>query len=54
MAEGIYIATTDGQFVLERDGFESPADLGFDAARQRVLLPLLDAGEVVIDELAAE
>jgi hypothetical protein len=53
--EGAVIAATvDGSFTVERDGLEASADLGVDRERGRLLLPLMTAGEVLIDDLAED
>ena len=52
-AKAILIATRDGEFAIERDGVESPADLGLDRSRGRVLLPLMNANTVLIDDVHA-
>lgn len=41
----------DGSVSAVVEGVESPADIGFDAGRQRVLLPLLELDEVHLIEL---
>jgi hypothetical protein len=53
-ASAVFVATRDGQFEYERKGVESPADLGFDRKRRRLLLPLMNAGEILVDSLAGE
>jgi hypothetical protein len=53
--EGAVIAATvDGSFAVERDGLEASADLGVDRERGRLLLPLMTAGEVLIDDIAQD
>ena len=42
-------ATADGRFDIVRDDLETPADLGVDPSRDRLLLPLMNAGEVLIE-----
>jgi sugar lactone lactonase YvrE len=54
-SEGAVIAATpDGSFAVERDGLAASADLGVDRERGRLLLPLMTAGEVLIDDIAQD
>lgn len=48
----VILATLDGTFTVERDGLEASADLGVDRERGRLLVPLMTAGEVLVDDLA--
>jgi hypothetical protein len=47
----IFYVGADGAVYRAVDGVEAPADIGFDASRGRVLVPLFNAGEVLIREV---
>jgi sugar lactone lactonase YvrE len=50
----VLTATPGGAFAVERDGLETSADLGVDRERGRLLVPLMTAGEVLVDALASD
>lgn len=47
----VYRVGADGAMAKALEGVEAPADLGWDAGRQRVLVPLFNANRVVIRPL---
>lgn len=47
----LYVVGGDGTVHRILEGIEAPADLGFDAGRNRVLVPLFNANQVVIHTL---
>ena len=47
----LYLVGGDGNVHRILEGIEAPADLGFDAGRNRVLVPLFNANQVVIHTL---
>jgi sugar lactone lactonase YvrE len=47
----VYWIHSDGTLTSLIEGVEAPADIGFDAVRDRVLIPLFRANEVVILEV---
>ncbi len=50
--QGIYVGTPDGDFVVELSGVETPADIGYDCERQRILVPLFNKDQVVFHDLS--
>lgn len=51
-ANSLYIGEPDGTFVVELSGVESPADIGYDCERNRVLVPLFTKDTIVFHELS--
>ncbi|GMV07784.1 MAG: hypothetical protein AMXMBFR53_40590 [Gemmatimonadota bacterium] len=47
----VYRIGGDGKVTKVLDGVEAPADLGYDAGRNRVLVPLFNANQVIIHPL---
>lgn len=47
----VYRVGADGTLAKALEGVEAPADLGWDAGRQRILVPLFNANRVVIHAL---
>lgn len=47
----VYWTTPDGNITVLVDGLEAPADLGYDAGRNRVLIPLFRGNELLIREV---
>lgn len=50
-AQAVYHVTNMGQKVTIVEGVDAPADIGYDAQRQRVLIPLFNQDEVWIVDL---
>jgi hypothetical protein len=50
-AEGVYRGTDNGPFELVLSGLRSPADIGFDTKRSRLLVPLFSADKIVVFEV---
>ncbi|MCA9693842.1 MAG: SMP-30/gluconolactonase/LRE family protein [Myxococcales bacterium] len=50
-AKGVYVGTPGGEFTLTLTDLESPADIGYDSKRKRVLVPLFTKNTVVIRKL---
>ena len=50
-AKGVYVGTPGGDFTLTLTDLESPADIGYDSKRKRVLVPLFTKNTVVIRKL---
>lgn len=50
-AQAVYEVTAAGQKVTVVEGVESPADIGYDARRGRVLIPVFNLDEVWIREV---
>lgn len=47
----VYRIGSDGRVTKPVEGVEAPADIGYDAGRNRVLVPLFNANQVVIQPL---
>lgn len=52
-ASGIYVGHPSGPFKLAFRDLDSPADLGFDAQRQTLLIPLFKANKVILQKIGA-
>lgn len=50
----VHMVTPSGSVTRVLDDVESPADIGFDAQRRRVLVPLLNLDTVILQELPAD
>ncbi|HET9959732.1 MAG TPA: SMP-30/gluconolactonase/LRE family protein [Polyangiaceae bacterium] len=50
-AKAVYHVTPTGEFRIERGALESPADLGFDSTRERLLVPLMSLNQVLIEPI---
>ena len=49
--KGVYRYTAPNSLVAVVEGLDSPGDIGFDAARQRLLVPLVFEGRVEVYSL---
>lgn len=47
----LYTQEKDGSFKIAAEGLDSPADIGYDTKRDRVLVPLFQQNKVVVLEL---
>ncbi|MEE8410074.1 MAG: hypothetical protein V3T05_10735 [Myxococcota bacterium] len=50
-AKSLFVMKADGSFETVATGLESPADIGFDSKRKRVLVPLFLVNKVVLKSL---
>jgi hypothetical protein len=50
-AEGVYRGSEGGPFELVLSGLRSPADIGFDTKRSRLLVPLFLDNKIVVFEV---
>jgi hypothetical protein len=50
-AKAIYRVSPDGQVSTVADSLESPADLGWDSRRSRLLIPLFQANAIEVREV---
>ncbi len=50
-SRAVYITDSDSEFETLFSGFSGAADIGFDATRSRVLMPMLNAGSFLVEPL---